>query len=78
MKYLLGFLVSFVLGIATAGAAFFFNPLTDEAGQPATAGATTRVERGLRCSTKRLMLPPLPAASRPSKMIATRSPRLAI
>jgi hypothetical protein len=41
MKYLLGFLLSFVLGIATAGAAFFFNPLTDEAGQPATAGATT-------------------------------------
>ena len=29
--------------------------------------ATTRDARGLRCSTNRLIVPPLPAASRPSK-----------
>ena len=34
--------------------------------------ATTRAPRGLRCSIKRLMVPPLPAASRPSKMHTMR------
>jgi hypothetical protein len=35
------------------------------------SSATTRAPRGLRCSMKRLMVPPLPAASRPR----TGSPR---
>ena len=38
------------------------------------ARATMRTTRGLRCSVMRLMVPPLPAASRPSKITATRSP----
>jgi hypothetical protein len=38
------------------------------------SSATTRAPRGLRCSMKRLIVPPLPAASRPSKMITTRWP----
>ena len=40
----------------------------------ACSSATTRAPRGLRCSVKRLIVPPLPAASRPSKRIATRWP----
>src|SRR3990172_5894907 len=36
--------------------------------------ATTRAVRGLRCSMKRRIVPPLPAASLPSKMITTRRP----
>ena len=38
------------------------------------SSATTRAPRGFRCSMKRLMVPPLPAASRPSKMTMMRSP----
>ena len=40
------------------------------------ARATVRAPRGLRCSVKRLIAPPLPAASRPSNNTTTRSPRL--
>src|SRR5690349_4474281 len=36
--------------------------------------ATTRKTRGLTRSTMRLMVPPLPAASRPSKTMITRNP----
>ena len=36
--------------------------------------ATTRAPRGLRCSVKRLIDPPLPAASRPSKTSTWRLP----
>ena len=39
------------------------------------ARATTRAARGLRVSVMRLMAPPLPAASRPSKITTTRRPR---
>ena len=38
------------------------------------SSATTLVPRGLRCWVNRLIVPPLPAASRPSKMITTRWP----
>ena len=38
------------------------------------SSATTRAPRGLRCSMNRLMVPPLPAASRPSKSTISRSP----
>lgn len=34
--------------------------------------ATTREVRGLRCSVNRLIVPPLPAASRPSKTMTAR------
>lgn len=36
--------------------------------------ATTRAVRGLRYCVTRLIAPPLPAASRPSKMTSTRAP----
>ena len=36
--------------------------------------ATTRSARGLRCSVKRLIVPPLPAASRPSKTTTCLAP----
>ena len=36
--------------------------------------ATTRAARGLRCSMKRLIVPPLPAASRPSNKITCLPP----
>ena len=36
---------------------------------PYLLNATTRAVRGFRCSVKRLMVPPLPAASRPSNSI---------
>ncbi|SHX13930.1 Uncharacterised protein [Mycobacteroides abscessus subsp. abscessus] len=38
------------------------------------SSATTRAPRGFRCSMKRLMVPPLPAASRPSKRMTCRAP----
>ena len=38
------------------------------------ASATTVAPRGFRCSVKRLIVPPLPAASRPSKMITIFCP----
>ncbi|SKV85892.1 Uncharacterised protein [Mycobacteroides abscessus subsp. abscessus] len=38
------------------------------------SNATTRAPRGLRCSVNRLIDPPLPAASRPSKMMHIFSP----
>jgi hypothetical protein len=38
------------------------------------SSATTRAPRGLRFSANRLIVPPLPAASRPSKTIMMRSP----
>src|SRR6478609_8951815 len=41
---------------------------------PGLGSATTRTCRGLRCSVIRLIAPPLPAASRPSKMTRTRVP----
>ena len=39
------------------------------------SNATTRAPRGLRCSVNRLMVPPLPAASRPSNRTTTFPPR---
>ena len=36
--------------------------------------AAIRATRGLRCSVTRLMVPPLPAASRPSKITTSRAP----
>ncbi len=36
--------------------------------------ATTVAPRGFRCSVKRLIVPPLPAASRPSNTSTIRSP----
>src|SRR3954452_10305655 len=36
--------------------------------------AAMRATRGLRCSATRLMVPPLPAASRPSKTTTSRTP----
>ena len=38
------------------------------------SSATTRAPRGLRCSVNRLIAPPLPAASRPSKTTTTFRP----
>jgi hypothetical protein len=38
------------------------------------SSATTVAPRGLRCSMKRLIVPPLPAASRPSNTITTFCP----
>ncbi len=39
------------------------------------SSATMRAPRGFRCSVNRLIVPPLPAASRPSKRITSRSSR---
>ncbi len=36
--------------------------------------AAIRATRGLRCSATRLIVPPLPAASRPSKITTSRAP----
>ena len=38
------------------------------------SSATTRAPRGFRFSVKRLIVPPLPAASRPSKTMTSRPP----
>ena len=38
------------------------------------SSATMRAPRGFRCSMKRLIVPPLPAASRPSNTITSRCP----
>ena len=38
------------------------------------SSATTRAPRGFRFSVNRLIVPPLPAASRPSKTIISRPP----
>ncbi len=38
------------------------------------SSATTVAPRGLRCSMKRLIVPPLPAASRPSKTMTSLCP----
>ena len=38
--------------------------------------ATTRADRGLRCSMKRLIVPPLPAASQPSKTMTCFLPHV--
>ena len=38
------------------------------------SSATTRAPRGFRCSVNRLIVPPLPAASRPSKISTTFCP----
>ncbi len=40
--------------------------------------ATTRAPRGLRCSMNRLMVPPLPAASRPSNTIDVPAARVVL
>jgi len=41
-------------------------------GRPGSA--TTRIARGFRCWVKRRIVPPFPAASRPSTRIAIRAP----
>ena len=43
-------------------------------GRDGAGSATTRKTRGLTRSVRRLIIPPLPAASRPSKMMTMRAP----
>ena len=51
-------------------------PLRRARARSACGSATMRATRGLRCSVIRLIAPPLPAASRPSKTTTTRSPAM--